>query len=76
MDKQKKKNEEERIKSIKSHVYNDDYFGTLATVISLIHQKFDKHAEEQEKYINSLKRLENDLMFLQVGYKINKRKIK
>jgi len=30
-----KKEKEQRIRSIKSHVRYDDYFGTLATVISL-----------------------------------------
>jgi len=71
MDKTKKE-KAQRIRSIKSHVRYDDYFGTLATVISLIHQKFS----EQEKYINSLKRIEDDLMFLQTSYEINKRKDK
>lgn len=52
-------------KSVKFHIKSDDYFGTLATILSLIRQSNDNH-----KNLNILKRLEKDLLFLQKKYKI------
>ncbi len=60
-------------KSIKFHVKSDDYFGTLATVLSLIKQT----PENIEKHTKSLNKLEKDLIFLQNNYTIvKKEKIK
>lgn len=55
-------------KSIKFHVKSGDYFGTLATVLSIIKQT----PEYINTHIKSLNKLEKDLMFLQKKYKIEK----
>lgn len=57
------------IKNIKFHIKVGDYFGTLATVLSLIRQL----PENSSKYSKSLNKLEKDLMFLQREYKIVKK---
>jgi len=56
-------------KSVKFHINSDDYFGTVATVLSLIKQT----PEYINKHIKSLNKLEKDLMFLQKEYKIIKK---
>jgi hypothetical protein len=56
-------------KSVKFHIKSDDYFGTVATVLSLIKQT----PEYINKHIKSLNKLEKDLMFLQKEYKIIKK---
>lgn len=56
-------------KSIKFHIKSDDYFGTLATALSLIKQT----PEYIDKHIKSLDKLEKDLVFLQKNYKIIKK---
>ncbi len=56
-------------KSIKFHIKSEDYFGTLATVLSLIKQT----PEHINKHIKLLNKLEQDLMFLQKEYKIVKK---
>ena len=58
-------------KSVEFHVENNDYFGTLATVLSLIRQTINqKNSLENNR--ESLVELEKDLMFLQKEYKIIK----
>ena len=64
--------------SIKYHIEKDDYFGTIATVISLIYQKLknDKTEDlkeikkEKKQLLQTLKGLEQDLVFLQNNYQI------
>jgi len=56
-------------KSIAFHVENNDYFATLATVISLMRQ--DK--ENIKNNIGVLRNIEKDLMYLQKDYKIIKK---
>lgn len=56
-------------KSVKFHVKSSDYFGTIATVLSLIGQT----PEYINKHIKSLNKLEKDLMFLQQNYRIIKK---
>ena len=53
-------------KSVKFHIKSDDYFGTLATVLSLVSQapKNGKHN------IKILEKLVEDLTYLQKNYKI------
>lgn len=53
-------------KSVKFHVESDDYFGTLATILSLWQQK-------QEWPDNNYKELHDDLIHLQKKYQIKKR---
>lgn len=58
--------------SVKFHVENDDYFGTIATILSLIEQQIKKNGcRDQAVLRKTLKNLENDLMFLQKNYQIN-----
>lgn len=56
-------------KSIKFHIKSNDYFGTLATILSMIKQT----PESITSHIKSLDKLEKDLMFLQNNYKIIKK---
>lgn len=56
-------------KSLEFHVKSGDYFGTLATVISLAEQTILKNKEQK----NILKKLIKDLMYLQKEYKIVKK---
>lgn len=68
--------------SAKYHVEKNDYFGTLATIISLIYQKLKNEKEDNEKedikreikekkqLLKTLKNLEQDLVFLQNNYQI------
>lgn len=53
-------------KSVKFHVESDDYFGTLATILSLWQQKKEWPKENYQE-------LHDDLMLLQKKYQIKKR---
>lgn len=58
--------------SVKFHVENDDYFGTIAAVLSLIKQQIKKGDCANAATLNKvLKNLEEELMFLQKNYQIN-----
>lgn len=58
--------------SVKFHVENDDYFGTIATILSLIEQQIKKNGCHNLAVLRkTLKNLETDLMFLQRNYQIN-----
>jgi len=56
-------------KSVKFHIKSDDYFGTVATILSIIKQT----PECIEKHVKSFDKIEKDLMFLQKNYKIIKK---
>ena len=56
-------------KSLEFHIKSDDYFGTLATVLSLIRQNPD----DTKQNLKILHNLEKDLMCLQKEYKITKK---
>lgn len=59
-------------KSLKFHIESEDYFGTLATNISLIRQTI--HSKwTQEINIKNLEKFERDLIYLQKDYKIVKK---
>lgn len=58
-------------KSIEFHVKSGDYFGTLATVISLMRQS--ENSSMQKYNLNILEKIETDLIFLQNKYKIIKK---
>jgi len=68
---------EGRRKNIRFHIKSDDYFGTMATALSLIRQITDKKNQELQKvntqYNKILNNLEKDLMFLHTNYKIVKK---
>lgn len=55
-------------KSLKFHIKSDDYFGTLATILSLWQQEKKYPEKDVEETIE-------DLLFLQKEYKIVKNKI-
>jgi len=60
--------------SVAFHVQNDDYFGTIATVISLIKQKIKKECPGSKKIDQALNNLEKDLLHLQKHYQISAKK--
>ena len=52
-----------RIKSLKFHIKNDDYFGTLATILNC-------KIQDIQKELKVIERIKNDLMYLQNNFKI------
>lgn len=57
--------------SVKFHVKNDDYFGTIATILSLIKQDYKKPGiTNRAQALKTLGQLEKDLLFLQRNYQI------
>lgn len=56
-------------KSVEFHIKSNDYFGTLATVLSLIKQT----PESNKTLIKTLSSLIKDLLYLQKEYKIIKK---
>jgi len=56
-------------KSLKFHIKHQDYFGTMATILSLIRQEKEKLEARHNK---TFKRLEKKLVYLQNNYQINK----
>lgn len=60
--------------SVKFHVRNDDYFGTIATVLSLIRQDITKNNRYDAAVLEKLLvNLEGDLNILQKNYQIKAR---
>ena len=59
-------------KSLNFHIKSDDYFGTLATVLSFIKQDIILKKHDINS-IDVLEKLEKDLLFLQKEYKIVKK---
>ena len=62
-------------KQLENHIENDDYFGTLATVLNMARQTLEKDMRGPKKnwHIKLLQSLEKDLMYLQENYKIDKK---
>jgi len=58
-------------KSLEFHIKSDDYFGTLAAVLSLIRQNII-NKKNSDIHVKTLTGIEKDLMILQKGYKIIK----
>jgi len=57
--------------SVKFHIENDDYFGTMAAILDLIKQQLEKDECYNALMIRkTLKNLEKDLLFLQNNYQI------
>lgn len=52
-------------KTVKFHINSNDYFGTLATILSMLRQS----PEYIKDHIKSLNKIEKDLMFLQKNIK-------
>ena len=58
--------------STKFHVKNDDYFGTIATILSLLKQEIKKNdCRNSAVFKKTLDSVEKDLLFLQKNYQIN-----
>ncbi len=58
--------------SVKFHVKNNDYFGTIASILSLIKQELKKDdCANAAIFKKILKNLEEELLFLQNNYHIN-----
>jgi len=60
------------IKGLEFHIEQDDYFGTLATILSLIRQTIEKD-DFKEINIKNLQGAEENLLYLQNNYKIVKK---
>jgi hypothetical protein len=56
--------------SIQFHIENNDYFGTLATVIDLVCQDLQKNGQNRNAEI--LQRLRDNLVYLQHSHRIAK----
>jgi hypothetical protein len=57
--------------SVKFHVASDDYFGTIATILSLLKQQIKKNDGPRTAVLKkTLRNLEKDLLFLQKNYQI------
>ena len=56
--------------SIQFHIENNDYFGTLATVIDLVSQDLQKNGQNRNAEI--LQRLRDNLVYLQRSHRIEK----
>lgn len=59
-------------KSVKFHIKSNDYFGTIATVLSLVEQSLYKK-DFKKINIKILNKVEKDLVYLQNYYKIIKK---
>ncbi len=60
--------------STRFHVEQDDYFGTIATIISLLKQTLKENpAKQLPDFIATLNNLERDLVWLQNNYQISPR---
>ncbi|PIT94680.1 hypothetical protein COT98_02535 [Candidatus Falkowbacteria bacterium CG10_big_fil_rev_8_21_14_0_10_39_9] len=57
--------------SIKFHVANDDYFGTMATLLDLLKQAIYKPQPDTKKIKAAFENMEKDFMWLQENYKIS-----
>ena len=62
-------------RQLEKHIEQDDYFGTLATVLNMARQTLEKDRRGPKKdwHIKLLQSLEEDLAFLQKNYKIAKK---
>ena len=57
---------------VKFHIKSDDYFGTIATVLSLLKQQIKKNGVKNAAlFRKTFSDLENDLLFLQKNYQIS-----
>jgi len=58
--------------SVKFHIESGDYFGTIATILSLIEQEIkDNQFKNAPRIKKALKNLEKDLLLCQKDYQIN-----
>lgn len=55
--------------SLQFHIDQNDYFGTLATVLDQVAQELQR-SKKETRHAATLQRLRDDLMHLQSGYRI------
>ncbi len=61
-------------KNLKFHIKSDDYFGTLASVLTIANDKKDSNDKSDIRLIDRiLKNVIKDLIYLQDKYKIIKK---
>ncbi len=61
--------------SVKFHVENNDYFGTIATILSLIKNQIKTNSDHEAAILSKVfESLENDLLYLQKNYQISPKK--
>jgi hypothetical protein len=60
-------------KSVKFHIKSDDYFGTTATILSLLKHRLKQNDGDNAALLGAFDNLEEDLMFLQKNYRIKPR---
>lgn len=59
------------VDSVKFHVKNDDYFGTIATILNLLDKEIiENKGDNNIKTREILDNVKKDLMFLQKNYQI------
>ncbi|MFA5155098.1 MAG: hypothetical protein WC453_01560 [Patescibacteria group bacterium] len=59
---------------VKFHIQNDDYFGTIATILHLIKHNIKKDGLTNAAVLKkTLYNMESDLLFLQKNYRITPR---
>ena len=60
------------VSGTKFHIKNDDYFGTVATILNLIGGEIKKgECPNRLALIKTLNSVKKDLLFLQKNYQIN-----
>lgn len=59
-------------KSVNFHIQENDYFGTLATIMELMNQ--DNILDDRKELKKILERLKKDLLYLQENFVIHKKK--
>ncbi|MFA5750865.1 MAG: hypothetical protein WCX79_03255 [Candidatus Paceibacterota bacterium] len=71
-----KKNDPSKNMNLLFHISSNDYFGTLATTLSLIKESLTKKENSSTMknwQLDSLQNTKNDLIFLQKYYRITKK---
>jgi hypothetical protein len=59
---------------VKFHIESADYFGTIATVLTLLKHQIKKNGFKDPVLLKTFSNLEKDLLFLQKNYQICYRK--
>lgn len=58
--------------STKFHIQNDDYFGTIATILNLLKEEIKKNdCRNSAVFKKTLDSIKKDLLFLQKNYQIS-----
>jgi hypothetical protein len=61
---------------VRFHIQSDDYFGTMATILSLLEEQIKKDGVKNSPvWRRTLKNLQTDLLFLQKNYVIGARRL-